>query len=222
MSFDLAQTPTLHAVASADERLLADDLQQRAAEAIAQAEEQPEVAEASAAHRQAVERLQQLQTAERVLNQQARESRELTMGISRAAVEGIIEAAAAGKKLEFRRVDELVKLDHQERCASRAIQHLVERLLPLARIAGLRAESHALMATARAMERIAQERAERVLGQLREAVTEEVVLPVDLSQGVAGALLARASGLKRAAVQASESADRLEAEFTARRRGGAE
>jgi hypothetical protein len=222
MRFDLAQTPTLQAVATADERLLADDLRQRSAEAIAQAEQQPEVAEAAEAHRQAGQRLQQLQTAERSLHQHAKESRELTAGISRAAVEGIIEAAAVGKNLEFRKVDEIVRLDHQERCVNRAIQDLVEHLLPLAKIAGLRAQSHAMMATARAVERIAQERAERVLGQLREAVSEEVVLPVDMSQGVAGALLAHASGLKRAAVEASETADQMESEFTARQRAGAE
>jgi len=222
MSFDLAQTPTLHAVTTSDERLLTDDLQQRAAEAIAQAEQQPEAAEAAEGHRAATERLQRLQTAERALSQHAKESRELTTGISRGTVEGIIEAAAAGKKLEFRKVDELVKLDHQERCVNRAIQHLVECLIPMARIAGLRTESRAMMATARAVERIAQERAERVLGQLREAVAEEVLLPVDMSQGVAGALLAHASMLKRTAIQTSERADQLEADFMTRRRAAGE
>jgi hypothetical protein len=58
-------------------------------------------------------------------------------------------------------------------------------------------------ARARALERIAQERAEKVLKQLRGAVSEEMVLPVDMSKGVAGALLSRAAGLKRLAVQVS-------------------
>jgi hypothetical protein len=222
MNFDLAQTPMLHAVVTADERLLTDDLQQRAAEAIAQAEQQPEATEAAEAQKAANERFLRLQTAERGLSQHAKDSRDLAMGISRATIEGIIESAAGGKKLEFRKVDELVKLDHQQRCVNLAIQQLVESQIPLARITGLRAESHAMMATARAVERIAQERAERVLGQLREAVAEELVLPVDMSQGVAGALLAHASMLKRAAIQISESADHLEAEFTARHRAGTE
>src|SRR5690242_20910991 len=44
------------------------------------------------------------------------------------------------------------------------------------------------------------------------SVNEEMVLPVDMSKGVAGALLARAAGLKRLAVQVSENADRIRSE----------
>jgi len=47
-------------------------------------------------------------------------------------------------------------------------------------------------------------------------VSEEMVLPVDMSKGVAGALLAHASGLKRLAVQQAENADRIEKAYTAR------
>ncbi len=95
--------------------------------------------------------------------------------------------------------------------ATRALERLVEHLTPLAQIAKLRAEAHALVARGRALERIAHERAEKVLSQLREAVSEEMVLPVDMSKGVAGALLARAGAIKRRAVEVSANADRLEA-----------
>jgi hypothetical protein len=74
------------------------------------------------------------------------------------------------------------------------------------------------MTKARALERIAQERAERVLSQLREAATDEVVLPVDLSKGVAGVLLAQARDLKSLSVKLSENADRLERIYGERRR----
>ena len=57
---------------------------------------------------------------------------------------------------------------------------------------------------------MAQERAEKLLEQLRDAVSEEVVLPVDLSKGVAGALLGQAAEFKRRAVQLSENADAIE------------
>jgi len=72
-------------------------------------------------------------------------------------------------------------------------------------------------ARARALDRIAQERAEKVLQQLRGAVTEEVVLPVDMSKGVAGALLARAASLKRCAVQISENADKMQRAYQDRK-----
>ena len=58
---------------------------------------------------------------------------------------------------------------------------------------------------------------EKVLEQLRGAVSAEMVLPVDMSKGVAGALLARAAGLKRLAVQISENADRIESSYRDRR-----
>src|SRR5665213_3655792 len=134
MSFYLAETPTLEAVATEDERALAQDLQARVAEAVRQAESQAPVAEAAEEQKDAQDRLERLRTAERALNRHAKESRE----------------------------------------------------------------------------RIAQERAEKVLEQLRGAVREEMVLPVDMSKGVAGALLARAAGLKRLAVQVSDNADRIE------------
>jgi hypothetical protein len=98
----------------------------------------------------------------------------------------------------------------------RALERLVEHVIPLAQIAYLRGDSHELLTRARAIESIAQERAERVLSQLREAVSEEMVLPVDMSKGVAGALLAHAGGLKKLAVQQAENADRIEKAYTAR------
>jgi hypothetical protein len=50
MSFDIVQTPTLHAVATQDEKQLADHLQKRVDEAISQAEAQPGAERAIAAH----------------------------------------------------------------------------------------------------------------------------------------------------------------------------
>jgi hypothetical protein len=60
---------------------------------------------------------------------------------------------------------------------------------------------------------MAQERAERVLDQLRDAVGEEMILPVDLSKGVAGVLLTRAEDLKQRGVQLSSNADSIEKTF---------
>jgi hypothetical protein len=90
------------------------------------------------------------------------------------------------------------------------LERLVEHLTPLAQIAQLRAEAHALATRGRALERIAHERAEKVLSQIREAVSEEMVLPVDMSKGVAGALLSRAGQIKRRGIEISVNADRLE------------
>jgi hypothetical protein len=213
MSFDIATTPTLEAVATQDEQRLAQDLQARVDEAVAEAQAQPEVIEAAGGQRAAEETLHRLRKAERALTQQSRESRDHWAVASQAAMEATIESAASGSKLDLRKLNELGAIEERNRFLTRAIERIVEHLIPLAHIAALREESHALLTQARAMERIAQERAEKVLGQLRDAVTEEVILPVDMSKGVAGALLAQAAGLKRCAVQLSDNADQMERSY---------
>ena len=64
MSIDLAQTPTIQAVATADESSLVVDLEQRAAAAVRQAESQPEVIAADESERKAAQRLAELTRAE--------------------------------------------------------------------------------------------------------------------------------------------------------------
>lgn len=210
MSFDIAKTPTLQAIATENERQLADDLQQRVDAGLRQAEQQPEVIEASDAQRLAEAQLAKLQKAERALSQFAKEMSDRISAFREAALDGIIESAASGAKPDFKAFTELAAVETRSRHASRAIERLVEQRIPAARIARLRGESHAALAKARAIERIAQERAEKLLGQLRDAVSEEMVLPVDMSKGVSGALLAYAARYKSHAIQISENADQLE------------
>ena len=210
MSFDIARTPTLQAVATGDERQLVEDLQQRVEAAARQAEELPAVRAAVEAQDRAEEHLAQLQRAERALNNFARDAGEKLGALRESALDSIIRSAANGDKLDFKSLSEVATLENRSRQATRAIERLVERLLPCAQLVRLREESHAAMMRARALEGIAQERAEKLLEQLRDAVSEEVVLPVDLSKGVAGALLAQASELKRQALQLSENADSIE------------
>jgi hypothetical protein len=218
MSFDIARTPTLEAVANADEQVLAQDLQKRVAEALSAAEKQPEVAEAEESQRAAAERLEKLRVSQRVLNQYAKDARERLAKSGQAAIDTIIESAAGKGKPDFQKLAELATGEHHSHYASRALEQIAEHLIPLAQIANLRGESHAMLAKARAVERMAQERAEKVLLRLRDAVTEEMVLPVDLSKGVVGALLAQADRLKRRAVQISESADEFQRSYADRQR----
>lgn len=210
MSFHLSQTPTLEAVASEDEKRLARDLEARVAEAVAQVQALPDVAEADAARRAAAEQLAKLRSAERALTGQAKESRARMDRLTQALLDALVESAAGGARAETKKLSELASLENRVRYTGRAIERLAEHLIPLAQIAGLREEAHALMAEARATERLAQERAEKVLGQIRDAVSGEMVLPVDMSKGVAGALLSRVRSLKARAIQVSENADQLE------------
>ncbi len=227
MNFDIARTPTLEAVANSDGQALAQDLQKRVAEALSAAERQREVVDATESQRACADRLEKLRTSQRVLNQYAKDARERLAKNSQAAIDAIIESAAAVEKpekrvaagkLDFQKLGDLATGEIHSRYASRALEQIAEHLIPLAQIANLRGESHAMLAKARAIERTAQERAEKVLLRLRDAVTEEMVLPVDLSKGVVGALLAQADGLKRRAIQISESADELERSYADRQR----
>jgi hypothetical protein len=211
MSYQLSQTPTLEAVASGDEALLARDLQARVDEAVKQAESAPEVAAALESQAAAAARLARLRTAERELNQQSKQTRERAGALGQAVLDALVEAAGAGESgpVEAEKLGQLAAVEDQVRFMGRAIERLAEHQIPLAEIGGMQEEAHALLAQSRALERIAQERAEKVLGQIRAAVSEEMVLPVDLSKGVAGALLARAAALKSRAVRISKQADEL-------------
>lgn len=213
--FHITETPTLHFVATGDEQQLSLDLQTRLDQSLRQAEEQPEAMEALEAARVAEDLLERMKKAERTLHQYARESNREMAGVAEKALVAVIESAAAGQPA-FTKLADLMGIEARIKYTGRALERLVEHLIPLAQIAYLRADSHELLTRARAIEKIAQERAERVLGQLREAVSEEMVLPVDMSKGVVGALLGQADGLKRLAVQQAENADRIEKAYTAR------
>jgi len=213
--FQITETPTLHFVATEDEQQLTHDLQARMEESLRQAEEQPDVIAASEANRAAANRFNGLKKAERSLHQYAREWGIEAAEAADKALSSIIDSAAEGAP-EFANLTELAQIETRSRYTARAIERLVEHLLPLAQIAQLREESHELVTRARNIEKIAQQRAEKILGQLRDAVSEEIVLPVDMSKGVAGALLAHATGLKKLAVQQAENADRIEKSYTAR------
>jgi hypothetical protein len=216
MSFELSHTPTLEAVATDDEQILAQDMQTRVAEATAHAFSLPEVAAALEASAAANLQLDRLRSAERTLQHWAKDTRDQLESAGRAALDHLIETAALGAKLDRKKAAEAAELENQIRFAGRAIERVTEHLLPLALIAQMREAAHALHAQSRALESVAQERAERVLGQIRAAVSDEMVLPVDLSKGVAGALLVRAKDLKARATSLSAEAEELELNYQER------
>lgn len=210
MSFHLTQTPKLEAVATDDEQRLAQDILARLAEAMTLVESQAAVAGAMEAARAAAERFEKLRVAERSLHQVAKEAREELDGIAQVALDALVESAARGAAPDWKRTEDAAALEHQIRYAGRAIERLAEHLIPLAQVASLREDAHSLEARARGLEAVAQERAEKLLGQIREAVSGEIVLPVDLSKGVSGALLAKAKEMRGRAVQLAAEADERE------------
>lgn len=219
MAFDITATPTLQAVATPDQRVLASDLRQRVEEALREAERDPAAEETREALDAAQAALGRLQASARALTGHARRLRQQTAAGAAKAVEKLIESAGAGDKPDESQAATVAALEHRERLTARAIERLVEHLIPRAQIERLRRQSQALAARAKAIEHAAQERAEKVLSQLRDAVSDEVVLPVDLSKGVAGALLTQAAELKRLAQEADNQARQIERAYVERNGG---
>jgi signal transduction histidine kinase len=218
MNFDITETPTLQAVKTPDDGELVQDLHDRVEEAILEAESEADVKEAVEAQRAAGITVERLHTAARVLNETSKQLRAQTGAAAGKALDKLIDSASSGGRPDFEKAAAVAALEHRERLTSKAIERVVEHLTPIAQIARLRAAAHSLETRARAIEQAAQRRAERVLGQLREAVSDEVVLPVDMSKGVAGALVARAVELRRGALEASKNAGQLETWYMERNR----
>lgn len=216
----MTQTPTLQAVAQEDELQLLEDLQQRVDAAVAQVDVQENVMAAHAEYGKTEQQLQKLRKAERELHVYARRLAEKIAVVRESALDALIQSAGEGVRPETKPLSELAAYESRARHLSQAIERLVEERIPLAQIHARREESHAILTKVKAFEALAQERAEKLLGQLREAVTEEVVLPVDLSKGVSGALLHQAAEYKQRAVQLAASADELERAYMSRQRPG--
>ena len=223
-NFDIVQTPTLQAVAAGDEQQLLDDLQSRLDTAVQLAEARPEVVAAFAEQQLAQQHLQKLRTAERGLHQYAGKLTAKIGALRETALDGLIEGfgddnVSDKSPLHAKPLTEWATYETRSRQISQAIARLVEQKLPLAQLAALREESHATMTKVKALEQIAQERAERLLEHLRSAVSEEVVLPIDMSKGVAGALIHQAAEYRNKALQLSEAADQLEKQYVTRTAG---
>src|SRR5262249_52535960 len=136
MSFDIAVTATLQAVAVPDEELLAKSLQARVQEAIASAERKPDVVDATDAQHSAAERVARLRKAERSLSHYAKDTREQTALATESAMDAIIDSAAvSNERPDFKKLQALSILENHGRYAGRAIERIVEHLLPTAEIA---------------------------------------------------------------------------------------
>src|SRR2546430_2513885 len=143
MSFDIAQTPTLQAVAPLDQHPPVQAVQPRAGGAVPEAGEKGGAGATAGAQRPARPALGRRQKAERALSQYTNETgRKLTV-VRDAALDAIIQSAASGDKPDFKTLSELATLENRSRQASRAIERLVERLIPFAQLVRLREESHA-------------------------------------------------------------------------------
>src|SRR6478752_5813930 len=112
MSFHLSQTPTLEAVSTDDDARLAEDLQARVAEAVAQAEAAPNAKTAAESSQAAAANLDKLRTAERSLHHWAKEARTKLDEIGKASMDSLVEAAAKGAKPEWSKAEDATAIEN--------------------------------------------------------------------------------------------------------------
>ena len=137
--FHITDTPTLHFVAIEDEERLSEDLQARFEEALRLADERAEVMAAAEATRVEEQRVEELKKSERGLHLYARESSAEVARVAGSALDAIIYSSASGEP-DFTKAGELAVLETRNRHAGRALERLVEHLIPLAQIVQLRAD----------------------------------------------------------------------------------
>src|SRR5262249_13921932 len=134
MSFEISKTPTLEAVATGDEARLAADLKARTAAGLELAEQQDSVRDAAQAHEAAREHLAKFRKAERALNQFAKDIDARVAAQREVVLDGLIDAAASDAKPEYKALNDVVIWETRGRMVTRAIERLVETLIPVAEL----------------------------------------------------------------------------------------
>src|SRR5207302_10284566 len=96
MNFNIAQSSTLHVVATEDAGLLAESLRGRLADALALADADPELVAAVASQKAVEDRLGRLRKAERFLSNLSKASREKIAAKADGSVNASIASASEG------------------------------------------------------------------------------------------------------------------------------
>jgi hypothetical protein len=187
---NLRATPTVN--------LSAPDSANRMAEALVaesrRVDADPTVVEAWTAFENAEARQDELDGALSALNVRYSEIDKWLKDIAPAYVEELIKSAASGGRRPDQKVaGQIIDRENEVRLLVRAVQRIVEHLKPTAQIARLWAEAAHQFARAKVLDRLAHERAQRLLDSLSAAVSEEGVVQVDAKAGVSGLLLGMAS-----------------------------
>jgi hypothetical protein len=152
------------------------------------------VVEARTAFENAEARQDELDEALRALNVRYSEIDKWLKGIAPAYVEELIKSAASGGKRPDQKVaSSIIERENEARLLIRAVERIVEHLKPTAQITRLWAEAAHQFARAKVLDKLAHERAQRLLESLSAAVSEEGVVQVDAKAGVSGLLLGMAS-----------------------------
>jgi len=149
-----------------------------------------------------------------VINDRAGELTKFLSDIAITYVDSLIESAANGGKRPDPKIStQIVNAENEHRLSVRAIGRIAEHLIPLSEIAKLRAESDFERLRAFVMDRLANERGQRLIEAMGAAVAEEVSVQVDTKGSVAGMLLELANAARKKANGLDKWADELQEKY---------
>jgi|SRR5579884_2289446 len=183
--------------------------------ALADVEGIDSVQSAREAFEAATDRDARLRAAQLKMYSRGRELVEVVGAANRALEAGLIEQfAASGAPVDssglFR---DLLVAEAESGALTRAIEVLVQREIPLANIAKLRAESALFKARAQQFDRIADERIAKTAELLREAAEYEAGLAIDTRTTLSGAIRAYARMLENQGTNLHFEAERAEQQY---------
>ena len=132
----------------------------------------------------------------------------------------MIESAGSdGKRPDQKVASRIIDSENESRLIVRAVQQIAEHLKPPAEIARVWAQARLQHARAKALDALAQERGQRLVGALSAAVGEETVVSVDTKNGAIGMLIGLANEAKKEAYGFEASAKELQKAYGERTKG---
>lgn len=207
---DLRQTPTLQLSGPGAAEAITEKLKVE----LSRVEQDERVIAARAALKEAETVVDRTQRAMRVINERAGELSKFLGNVAVTYVDSLIQSAAnGGKRPDSKISTRLIDAENEHRLSVRAIGRIAEHLIPQAEIAKLRAEAALEQVRAFVMDRLANERGQRLIAAMGPAVAEEVSVQVDTKGGVAGMLLDLASAARKNAYTRDKLADEAQEKY---------
>lgn len=187
---DLRQTPTLQLSG----QNAAENITLKLKAELERVEQDEHVIAARAAFAEAETVFDRTRLAMRRINDRVGELTQFLGDVAIKYVDELIESAAAGGKRPDSKIStQIINSENEHRLSVRAIGRIAEHLIPKAEIAKLRAVADVERVRAYVMDRLANERGQRLMDAMGPAVAEEVSVQVDMKGGVAGMLLGLAN-----------------------------
>jgi hypothetical protein len=185
------------------EREVQQELVAKVQEIVEQAQESAEVSEARRANGVAEMEVNRLRGAHRELLGRSKKLREDSQSVAGRLESALID----GGELTATQLDNLVRLEADQRATMRAVERIVERLTPAAEMAHLEAAAALFLAQARELRRVADERIRHTARLMADAAQHEGEIVFDPRKTVSGLLTLHAEELERRAADHLRWAD---------------